>query len=114
MACMGRASRSRRPCARGEFLCADPGRSHPGPDSCAARLESIAEAGGVCISDDAYRQVRSKVDMACDDLGPQTLKNIAEPMRAWRVKIGGQSAATPQPRWPAGQTPRLCPPRQTH
>src|SRR5229473_6091472 len=59
----------------------------------AARLESIAEAGGVCISDDAYRQVRSKVDMACDDLGPQTLKNIAEPMRAWRVKLGGQSAA---------------------
>src|SRR6266436_6592161 len=35
MACMGRASRSRRPCARGEVLCAEPGRSHPCPDSCA-------------------------------------------------------------------------------
>src|SRR5229473_2983659 len=50
----------------------------------AVRLEGIAEPGGISISDDAYRQVRSKVDMACDDLGPQTLKNIAEPMRAWR------------------------------
>ena len=74
----------------------------------AARLESIAEAGGVCISDDAYRQVRSKVDMACDDLGPQTLKNIAEPMRAWRVKLGGQSAATAQPGSPASRAPVLA------
>src|ERR1700676_3500659 len=44
----------------------------------AARLEGIAEPGGVCISDDAQRQVRGKVDFAYDDLGPQTLKNIAE------------------------------------
>src|ERR1700731_3179870 len=35
LACMGRTSRSRRPCARGEVLCAEPGRSHPCPDSCA-------------------------------------------------------------------------------
>src|SRR3981081_3041609 len=47
----------------------------------AARLEGIAEPGGVCISDDAYRQVRGKVEISCDDLGLQTLKNIAEPMR---------------------------------
>ena len=48
----------------------------------AARLEGIAEPGGVCISDDAYRQVRGKVEVTCDDLGPQILKNITEPMRA--------------------------------
>ena len=54
----------------------------------AARLEGIAEPGGVCISDDAYRQIRGKVEIGCDDLGPQTLKNIAEPMRAWRVQLG--------------------------
>jgi adenylate cyclase len=42
----------------------------------AARLEGIAEAGGVCVSDDAQRQVRGKVDIAFDDLGSQTLKNI--------------------------------------
>src|SRR6187401_1126336 len=58
----------------------------------AARLEGIAEAGGVCISDDAQRQVRGKVNVAFEDLGLQTLKNIAEPMRAWRVQVGGQSA----------------------
>jgi TolB-like protein/class 3 adenylate cyclase len=59
----------------------------------AARLEGIADPGGVCISDDAYRQVRGKVEIACDDLGPQALKNIAEPMRAWRVRLTGQATS---------------------
>ena len=53
----------------------------------AARLEGIAEPGGVCISDDAHRHVRGKVDIAFDDIGPQALKNISEPMRAWRCRI---------------------------
>ena len=53
----------------------------------AARLEGIAEPGGVCISDDAHRQIRGKVDIAFEDIGPQTLKNIAEPMRAWRLRM---------------------------
>ncbi|UPK30589.1 adenylate/guanylate cyclase domain-containing protein [Bradyrhizobium sp. 195] len=61
----------------------------------AARLESIAEPGGVCISDDAYRQVRGKVEVSCDDLGPQTLKNIAEPMRAWRLRIDKKADVLP-------------------
>nr|WP_283848579.1 adenylate/guanylate cyclase domain-containing protein [Bradyrhizobium sp. SRL28] len=74
----------------------------------AARLEGIAEAGGVCLSDDAYRQIRGKVEVACDDLGPQTLKNITEPMRAWRVQLGGQSAVKAQPSSPAGQAPTLA------
>ena len=67
----------------------------------AARLEGIAEPGGICISDDAYRQIRGKVEIACEDLGPQTLKNIAEPMRAWRAQL--QSVAKAQPGSPAGQ-----------
>src|SRR5471030_2965616 len=53
----------------------------------AARLEGIAEPGGVCISDDAQRQVRSKVDIAFADMGLHNLKNIVEPMRAWRVRF---------------------------
>src|SRR3979490_1201797 len=57
----------------------------------AARLEGIADPGGVCISDDAYRQVRGKVEIDCDDMGPQSLKNIAEPMRAWRLRMTGQT-----------------------
>ena len=60
----------------------------------AARLEGIAEAGGVCISDDAYRQIRGKVEIIWVDLGPQNLKNIAEPMRAWMAKLGIQSTVS--------------------
>src|SRR6266404_1964188 len=56
----------------------------------AARLEGISEPGGICVSDDAQRQVRGKVDFAFGDLGLQTLKNIAEPMRAWRDRLIGQ------------------------
>ena len=52
-----------------------------------ARLESIAEPGGICISDDAHRQIRGKVDIAFDDFGEQNLKNIAEPMRAWHLRL---------------------------
>ena len=58
----------------------------------AARLEGIAEPGGVCISDDAHRQIRGKVDVAFDDIGEQNLKNIAEPMRAWRLRLAGEAA----------------------
>ena len=62
----------------------------------AARLEGIAEPGGVRISEDAYRQVRGKVEITCDDMGPQPLKNIAEPMRAWRVRLTGQTPSAAQ------------------
>jgi adenylate cyclase len=74
----------------------------------AVRLVGIAEPGGVCLSDDAYRQIRGKVEIACDDLGPQALKNIAELMRAWRVKLGGESSAGAQPASPANQAPALA------
>jgi adenylate cyclase len=63
----------------------------------AVRLEGIAEPGGICISDDAHRQVRGKVESTLEDMGTQTLKNIAEPMRAWRVRIGPSSPATKTP-----------------
>src|SRR5713226_2030636 len=59
----------------------------------AARLEGIAEPGGVCISDDAHRQVRGKVDIPFEDMGSQTLKNIAEPMRVWRMRISGEAVS---------------------
>jgi adenylate cyclase len=58
----------------------------------AVRLEGIAEPGGICVSDDAHRQVRGKVESTLEDMGAQTLKNIAEPMRAWRVRIGPSSS----------------------
>jgi adenylate cyclase len=60
----------------------------------AARLEGISKPGGVCISDDAQRQIRAKVDVAFDDMGPQMLKNIAEPMRVWSVRFDGDAPSS--------------------
>jgi len=51
----------------------------------AARLESIAEPGGICISSSAYDHVRGKVGVEFADLGEQNLKNIALPVRAHAV-----------------------------
>ncbi|QDW37829.1 adenylate/guanylate cyclase domain-containing protein [Bradyrhizobium sp. KBS0727] len=54
----------------------------------AARLESIAEPGGICISDSSYQQVRDKFTIPFEDMGLQQLKNIARPVRVYRVLIG--------------------------
>ena len=51
----------------------------------AARLESVCEPGGVCLSEQAYWQVKGRLDLAAVDLGPTQLKNIAEPIRVYRV-----------------------------
>jgi adenylate cyclase len=59
----------------------------------AARLEGIAKPGSICISDDAYRAVRGKLDATFDDLGEQQLKNIASPVRAHAIRIDGGSGA---------------------
>jgi adenylate cyclase len=59
----------------------------------AARLEGIAEPGGVCISEDAHRQIRGKVDIVFKDMGPQALKNITEPMRAWRCQVDANASS---------------------
>jgi adenylate cyclase len=67
----------------------------------AVRLEGIAEPGGISISDDARRQIRGKVDITFEDLGSQSLKNIAEPMRVWRVPNGRAVPAVPN-RLPVG------------
>jgi adenylate cyclase len=52
----------------------------------AARLEGLAEAGGICVSDMVYQSVRSKLDLTFDDLGPQRVKNIGEPVRAFHIR----------------------------
>ena len=57
----------------------------------AARLEGLAEPGGVLVSEDVHRQIGNKLGLAFDDIGPQSLKNIAQPVRAFR--IGGGSIA---------------------
>src|SRR5215470_1832964 len=52
----------------------------------AARLEGIAEPGGICVSSSAYEHVRGKVSVDFTDLGEQILKNIARPIRAFAVR----------------------------
>jgi len=60
----------------------------------AARLEGIAEPGGICVSSSAYDQVRGKVPVDFTDLGDQTLKNIARPIRAYAVGLSGNADQT--------------------
>jgi adenylate cyclase len=58
----------------------------------AARLEGIATPGGICLSDDTFRQVRGKIDVAFEDEGDQQLKNIEQPIRVYRIQLGGTAA----------------------
>jgi len=51
----------------------------------AARLEGIAQPGGICVSDDAYRQIRDKVDVGFQDSGDHQLKNIGRPVRVFQL-----------------------------
>jgi TolB-like protein/Tfp pilus assembly protein PilF len=69
----------------------------------AARLEGIAEPGGICISSSAYDQVRGKVSVKFTDLGEQTLKNITRPVRAFAVGLSEDR----HPLSPPSSAPRL-------
>ena len=61
----------------------------------AARLEGIAEPGAICLSEEAYRQVKSRLDLEVSDLGPILLKNIAEPIRVYSLEVGEPAEAKP-------------------
>jgi adenylate cyclase len=65
----------------------------------AARLEALAEPGGICISGTVHDVIKNKLDLDCEDLGEQEVKNIPEPVRAYRVGIdAGRAATGVQPR----------------
>src|SRR5262252_2953013 len=70
----------------------------------AARLEGIAEPGGICVSEDAFRQVCGKVEAEFVDIGEQRLKNIARPLRVYRLQSEGP-LPTPGTPAPAGGRP---------
>jgi TolB-like protein/class 3 adenylate cyclase len=61
----------------------------------AARLEGIAKPGAICLSEQAYWQVKGRLDLAVSDLGPTQLKNIAEPIRVYSLEIGAPADAKP-------------------
>jgi TolB-like protein/class 3 adenylate cyclase len=77
----------------------------------AARLEGIAKPGAICLSEDAYRQVKGRLDLVVSDLGNTELKNIAEPIRVYSLEVGqgaqGNSAA------PVVSTDKPAPPRMS-
>ena len=74
----------------------------------AARLESVCAPGAICLSEDAYRQVKGRLDCAATDLGPMQLKNIAEPIRVYALSGGAPATAKPA-QAPAPEKP--APPR---
>jgi TolB-like protein/class 3 adenylate cyclase len=61
----------------------------------AARLEGVAQPGAICLSEDAYRQVKSRLDLAISDLGETKLKNIVEPMHVYSLQFGGGAGVKP-------------------
>jgi adenylate cyclase len=76
----------------------------------AARLESLAEAGGICLSGIVYDQVKNKLALSYEDLGEQVVKNIADPVRVWRVRWDESSSrhvASPQSKSDSQKTPWL-------
>jgi adenylate cyclase len=70
----------------------------------AARLEGVAKPGAICLSEDAYRQVRQRLDVKVTDLGATQLKNIAQPIHVYSLEVGQPALGKPKvfasrPRW---------------
>src|SRR6516225_3616589 len=65
----------------------------------AARLEGVAKPGTICLSEDAYRQVSGRLEMAVTDLGPTKLKNIDKSIRAYLLEVGKPTLQRPGPKW---------------
>ena len=63
----------------------------------AARLEGLAEPGGICVSASVFEQVKHKLSLSFEDIGPQQVKNVAEPVSAFRIVSGSVSVAVPRP-----------------
>jgi TolB-like protein/Flp pilus assembly protein TadD len=74
----------------------------------AARLEGIADPGGICISEADYLQVRGKLELIFDGMGEQKLKNISEPVRVYRVRPSTAAAATTRPSLPLPDKPSIA------
>jgi adenylate cyclase len=58
----------------------------------ASRLEGVAAPGAICLSEDAYRQVKARLDLSVSDLGSTQLKNIADPIRVYSLRVGTAEA----------------------
>ena len=74
----------------------------------AARLEGVCEPGAICLSEDAYRQVKGRLDLKVSDRGLTQLKNIAEPIRVYSLQVGAPAVTKPAP---APAPEKSAPPR---
>jgi adenylate cyclase len=74
----------------------------------AARLEAMAEPGSICMSEDAYRQVRDRVPFKFVDSGEQQLKNIARPVRVYRLAVASSATAASQTAPPLPDKPSIA------
>ena len=83
-------------------------RSGPGINI-AARLQGISKPGAICLSEDAYRQVSGRLEMAVTDLGPTQLKNIKKSIRAYSVEVGKPAQEKPITRALVRRRPLLVP-----
>ena len=70
----------------------------------AARLQGVAKPGAICLSEQAYWQVKGRLDIKVSDLGAVKLKNVAEPMRAYVLEVG----APPEARLPANRAKQVA------
>ncbi len=77
----------------------------------AARLEGIAKPGAICLSEQAYWQVRARLDIAVSDLGATHLKNIADPVRAFSLQVASSPATPAEPRALKPSAPASVPDR---
>jgi adenylate cyclase len=75
----------------------------------AARLEGVAEPGGITISGAAHEQVRDRLPYAFEDGGEQSMKNIARPVRVYRVRADGSASVSPIARPPTADVPLTLP-----
>ena len=74
---------------------ADGGDVYGGGVNVAVRLEGMCDPGGILVSEDAYRQVHDKLEIEFQDRGPQNLKNIDTPVRAYAVEMGSVAGTAP-------------------
>lgn len=80
----------------GDVLVED-GDIHGDGVNIAARLEALAQPGGICLSNDVYRHVKGKIEARFEDIGEQNLKNVAEPIRVYSVTV--EQPGPPVPVW---------------
>ncbi|AZO32184.1 MULTISPECIES: adenylate/guanylate cyclase domain-containing protein [unclassified Mesorhizobium] len=77
----------------------------------ASRLEGVAAPGAICLSEDAYRQVKARLDLSVSDLGSTQLKNIAEPIRVYSLQVGAGTKAAAASETAASRLATAAPPK---